>query len=86
VTAEQYDQVREVVGWERDVPPGALFHVAAFDAHGAHAADLWETAEEFQRFVDQRLMPGVAQVGLAGQPQIELIPANAVFAPGFTAK
>ena len=26
VTAEQYDEACEVVGWERDVPHGAIFH------------------------------------------------------------
>jgi len=34
VTAEQYDEAREVVGWERDAPQGAIFHTAFFDEGG----------------------------------------------------
>ena len=86
VTAEQYEQLRQIVNWERDLPTGARFHVAAFDEHGAHITDLWATGEDFQRFVDERLMPGVAQVGIAGQPQLDVIPAHAVFTPGFAEK
>jgi len=29
-TAEQYDELRQVVDWEQDKADGGLFHVAAF--------------------------------------------------------
>jgi hypothetical protein len=44
---------------------------------------VWDSAEDFQRFVDDRLMPGVQQVGIQGQPQVEILPAHAIFAPGY---
>ena len=31
VTLEQYDQARELIGWEREVPAGGMYHVAAHD-------------------------------------------------------
>lgn len=83
VTPEQYDAVRELVGWERDPAPGGLFHVAGFDEHGLHVTDVWESAEAFQAFATDRLMPGVAQLGLAGQPQIEIVPVHRLFTPGY---
>jgi hypothetical protein len=82
-TAEQYDELRQVVDWEQDKADGGLFHVAAFDESGAHITDVWESAEQFQRFVDERLMPGVQKVGIAGQPEVTVLPAHAVFAPGY---
>jgi hypothetical protein len=32
VTPAQYDQIRELVGWDADVPEGMTFHVASFEA------------------------------------------------------
>jgi hypothetical protein len=62
VTAEQYDQARELVNWEGDVPDGAKFHVASFDGTGLRVTDVWASADHFNRFVEQRLMPGVQLV------------------------
>ena len=74
VTSEQYDQVRELVGWERDRPRGGVLHEAWFDGDQLNVCDIWESAEDFENFVQQRLMPGVAQVGVAGQPHVEILP------------
>jgi hypothetical protein len=85
VTREQYDAVRETVKFETDVPKGGLFHVAAFTDKGElRVTDLWERAEDFQAFVEQRLMPGVAKVGIEGEPKVEVWPAHNVFTPGYT--
>jgi hypothetical protein len=81
VTAEQYDEACEVVGWERDVPQGAIFHAAFLDEGGFKVVDVWETAEDFQSFVDNRLMPGIAQVGIEGEPSVTISPAHRVFNP-----
>jgi hypothetical protein len=45
--------------------------------------DVWESPEDFQRFVQTRLMPGVQQLGIQGEPKVELHPAHALFAPAF---
>jgi len=81
VTREQYEQAREKVGWERDVPPGARLHVAWFDDDGFRVVDVWESAELFQNFVAGRLMPAVQQIGIHGQPKVEFREAVGVFVP-----
>jgi hypothetical protein len=81
VTPEQYDATRDLVKWETDVPHGAIHHVAAFDETGLRVTDIWESAQDFQAFVDDRLMPGVQQVGIEGQPEAEIYPVHAIFAP-----
>ena len=83
VTPEQYDQVREAVGWERDEPKGGVLHTASFDKSGMTVTDVWESADDFQAFVDQRLMPGVKQVGVPGEPQVQVSPLHALFTPAF---
>jgi hypothetical protein len=83
VTADQYDRVRKLVGWEGIPAPGGLFHVAAFDEHGLHVTDLWETADQFQAFATNRLMPGVKQIGIEGELKVEIVPVHALFTPAY---
>jgi hypothetical protein len=83
VTPVQYDRLRDLVNWENDIPEGAMFHVASFSEKGLHVADVWQSAESFQRFTEGRLMPGVQQLGLAGAPRVELFPVHRLFTPAF---
>ena len=82
VSPEQYDKVREIVGWEEAEAEGGLFHVAYFDDEGFKVTDVWESPEHFQSFVDNRLMPGVAQAGgVEGEPNVTFTPAHRYFIP-----
>jgi hypothetical protein len=74
VTPEQYDQVRDLVGWERDRPTGGIVHEAWFIGDQLNVCDVWETVEDFEAFVQQRLMPGVATTGIADQPNVQILP------------
>lgn len=81
VTKEQYEEARQLVGWEREVPDGARLHVAWFAEDGFRVIDVWDSAEQFQSFVAARLMPGVQQIGIQGQPKVEFREAAGVFVP-----
>lgn len=81
VSPAEYEALRKRVNWEGDPPVGAVFHVAAFDDHGIRITDVWNSAEEFEAFVQNRLMPGVKELGVAGEPKVEILPAHAVFSP-----
>lgn len=84
VTIDQYEQARKLVGWEVEKPDGGIVHIAAHDGQALRVTDVWESAEQFQKFAERRLMPGIAELGLPGEPQIEIYPVQAIFAPGFT--
>ena len=71
------------MNWEGDAPDGARFHVTWFDDQGAHVLDLWDSPEQFQSFVENRLTPGTQQVGMEGEPEVEFHDAHAVFAPAY---
>src|SRR5437870_4394008 len=86
ITPEQYDEVRKIVQWEEIPATGGLFHVAYFDKGGLRVQDVWETPEDFNNFVNNRLMPGVAQAGVTSQPEVEVYPVHAIFTPGYVAK
>ncbi len=85
-TREQYEAIRKPVNWEGNVPKGLRFHAAAFDANGAHVTDIWDTADNFNDFVKTRLMPGVKQVGIQGEPQVEIYPTHNIFTPAYNPK
>lgn len=86
VSLDQYDEARKLVNWEQEAPSGGMYHVAAHDGEALRVADVWDSAEQFQQFAEQRLMPGVAPLGLPGEPQVEIYPAHAIFTPGYTPK
>jgi hypothetical protein len=81
VTVDQYEQVRKLVRWETDQPAGGRFHVASFAANGLRVTDVWDSAEQFNQFVETRLMPAVLKAGISGPPRLEITPAHALYMP-----
>jgi hypothetical protein len=75
-TPEQYDALRDVVGWDRDVPEGMRFHVASFGDGILRMTDVWDSEEQFGVFVETRIVPGLQQLGIAGQPEMLVAPAH----------
>jgi hypothetical protein len=43
--------------------------------------DLWESKEQFDSFVQNRLAAGVAAAGISSQPKVEFADSLSVFAP-----
>jgi len=81
VTKELYEKVREQVNWEGEVPEGAVLHVATFDKKGIRVTDVWESEEDLNNFIQNRLTP-VTKKLLDTEPNIEIYPLHALFAPG----
>ena len=81
VTKELYEAARKEVNWEKDLAKGGKFHVSWFDKDGLHVLDLWESPQDFQRFVETRLAPVTARLGIKTQPKVEVAESHAIFAP-----
>jgi hypothetical protein len=81
VSLEQYERARKEINWEGDVPKGAKFHTTWMGNDGFHVLDLWESQEDFDRFTQERLMPGVQKIGIQGKPKVDFYQAHSVFAP-----
>jgi hypothetical protein len=82
VTPEEYEQAREQVGWEQRSPEGGIIHIASFTDEGLRITDIWETADDFNRFVASRLMPVVREIGIQGEPDVTFAELQAVWNPG----
>lgn len=71
ITRQMYEDLRKDVRWEQDKPEGLIFHAAGVDEAGnMHVADVWESADKLNDFVNKRLAPAM-QKRNAPQPQIE---------------
>lgn len=75
-TKSQYEALRKEVNWERQHPKGGILHAASFDESGhIHVADVWESAETLNAFVEQRLVPAFTKLGLS-PPEVAVYPIH----------
>jgi len=81
VTKELYEQTRERVNFERDVPKGLVIHIAMFDKTGLRVVGIWESEENFNNFAQDRLMPVTGKL-VETKPNIEIYPLYVLFIPG----
>ncbi|MFE3759998.1 hypothetical protein ACFXO9_37320 [Nocardia tengchongensis] len=71
-TVAQYDSILEILGFTPGGPmaSGGLFHwVTATDA-GVRVTDVWNSADDFQRFANEQLAPALQKAGVGNEPRI----------------
>lgn len=83
ITEEQYDTARALAPFNRDTAPGSLFHVAAFDEQGIRVTDVWESADDWETYLTEHLVPVFAKLGFPGQPEVEVVPVHLLITPGY---
>jgi hypothetical protein len=71
-TREEVDQVSEKLDAENNPPEGLIVHTAS-DIGGGRmkVVDVWESQDAFQSFVQDRLIPAIAEVN-PDAPQADL--------------
>ena len=78
ITQTQYDTLRKEIDWETNQPPGGILHIAAFDDAGyLQAADIWESPEDLNTFVEHRLMPAMQRHHIE-PPTVSVFPTSVV--------
>ena len=62
-TPELYDQVNAKIDAKNNPPAGGILHTAA-DLGGGKMkiVDVWESVDAYQKFVQDRLIPAIAEV------------------------
>jgi hypothetical protein len=71
VTPEQYQQIMEALELDGSPPAGGMLHAAGFDENGIRVVDVWESADHFHRFAEERLNAATQAAGVSGEPQVE---------------
>jgi len=62
VTIEMLDEVTVEMGVEKDPPKGLLLHVHFVENGRTRIIDVWESAEAFETFQRDQLMPAIEKV------------------------
>jgi hypothetical protein len=81
MTKEQYDQLRDEVGWLERAPDGGIVHLTWWEDGDCHTTDAWESEAAFEAFGQDRLGPAMAKLGLDVEVQPTFYPAHEVYAP-----
>jgi hypothetical protein len=77
VSPEMYDEVNKRMGVNPDaLPEGLISHVAGPTDGGMLVVDVWESPEAFERFVNERLGPVLADLGAPAGPEPALLPVH----------
>jgi hypothetical protein len=64
---EVYEQIRAQLGLDK--PAGGIFHVAGPSPTGGwRVIEVWESEEEANRFFQERFVPALRALGVAGPP------------------
>ena len=61
----QYDAIMQALDLEHQPGVGALTHACGFDQKGICVQDVWESRQDFDSFVANRLKPVFAKLGYA---------------------
>ena len=71
-TLEQYDEVIKRMGFEPggEGAVGGLFHWVSKTDDGLIVTDVWETAEQYQQFAEEKIGPITQEVGVPGPPKL----------------
>jgi hypothetical protein len=67
-TTTNYDAVQERLNARDNPPEGGIFHTAGFDEEAGvfRIFDVWETREQGERFINERIMPIIQELGGGG--------------------
>lgn len=72
INQAMYDTLKAEVDWVHQQPQGAIVHTASFDEAGdAHVADVWNSPEELDAFVNTRLAPVIQRHNMPF-PEVEV--------------
>ncbi len=72
-TLDQYDQVIAKMGFHPGGAgaPGGIFHWVTKTDGGIRVVDVWQSAEQFQRFADGQIGPFAQEVGMK-PPEVQM--------------
>lgn len=82
LTIEDYDRVLADLRLDADKPAGGILHWAGPTDSGVQIVDIWESAEQFERFGEERLAPVLERQGITSEPDVTIVPIHNIFAPG----
>jgi hypothetical protein len=81
LTAPEYRAVMDQLGVERRPEGGIYLHLTTPTDVGFRIVEIWDEKENFDRFVENRLVPANEAIGLSRATEITVTPLHNFFAP-----
>jgi len=81
LTAAEYRAVLDELGVEAQPEGGIYLHLTTPTDFGFRIVEIWDEAEGFQRFLENRLVPATQAVGMERETTIAVTPLHNFFAP-----
>lgn len=82
ITQEQYGRLCAATQWDSDPPDGLEHQVVAFSDKSLIMTQVWKSPEHVMRFMEDRLLPAVNQMGIRSMPRVDQYPVHQVLQPG----
>jgi hypothetical protein len=83
LTAEEYDAILRKMDVEQTPAPDIYLHVAAplDGVAGLRVIELWDNKEGLETFIQQRMLPAAAALGVQRETKVTLTPLLNAFVP-----
>jgi hypothetical protein len=81
LTAPEYRAVMDELGVEQRPESGIYVHLTTPTDAGFRVVEIWDQKENFDRFVERRLVPANQALGLDRATEITVRPLHNLFAP-----
>jgi hypothetical protein len=81
LTASEYRAVMDELGVEQRPEGGIYLHLTTPTDFGYRIVEIWDEKENFDRFVEHRLVPANEAVGIDRATEITVTPLHNFFAP-----
>jgi hypothetical protein len=81
ITPEQFDELRRRTSWDTEIPDGLQHQVAAFSDKALVVTQVWKSPEHVMRFMEDRLLPAVAAMGIRSMPRVDQYPVHSILSP-----
>jgi hypothetical protein len=81
LTAPEYRAVMDELGVERSPEGGIYLHLTTPIDVGFRIVEIWDEKQNFDRFVERRLVPANEAIGLDRATEITVTPLHNLFAP-----
>jgi hypothetical protein len=81
LTAPEYRAVMDELGVEQRPEGGIYLHLTTPTDVGYRVVEIWDTKENFDRFVERRLAPANEAIGVERATEITVTPLHNLFAP-----
>jgi hypothetical protein len=80
VTSEQYDALKTIISLDANPAAGGVLHLATLTEEGLEVCDVWQTEQAFRGFLEGRMLPIVRELGIAGEPEVKIVPLHNLYA------